>query len=164
MKLIDWVGLIALIFSLVILWQFRQILLLVFTATVLAIAINSLVRLLVKKFDLKRSWALVSALLIGFVGIIGFIGIVVPPFVGQFQQLVELVPQGIDQLQEVGDDILLNLPPWLPQPSIEDLPNFSEVAQQLGTIVRQVFGNFFGFFSGSVAVVLQLLLLSVLTL
>jgi predicted PurR-regulated permease PerM len=164
LKLTDWLGLLALIFSLVILWQFRQILLLVFTAAVLAIAINSLVRFLVRKFDLKRSWALLLALLIGIFSVTGFIGIVVPPFVDQFQQLVELVPEGINRLQELGDAVLRNPPEWLPKPRVEDLPNFSDVARQVGTIIRQVFGNFFGFFSGSVAVILQLLLLSVLTL
>ncbi|MEB3213024.1 MAG: AI-2E family transporter [Leptolyngbyaceae bacterium] len=164
MKLIDWLGLLALILSLVILWQFRQILLLVFTAAVLAIAINSLVRFLIHKFDLRRPWALLLSLLIGVIGIASFIGLVVPPFIDQFQQLVELVPEGIDRLQEIGDEVLSNPPEWLPQPRVEDLPSFSEVAQQLGTIIQRVFGNFFGFFSSSVAVVLQVLLLAVLTL
>ncbi|MEM9450108.1 MAG: AI-2E family transporter [Cyanobacteria bacterium P01_E01_bin.6] len=170
MKVIDWLGLLALVLSLVILWQFRQILLLVFTATVLAIALNSLVRVLVRRLELKRIWALLLALLLVVVGILAFIGIVVPPFISQFQELVEIVPEGIDRLQDLGDDVLRNPPEWLPelewlpQPSADDLPDFAEVAQQVGTIAQQVFGNFFGFFSGSVAVVLQILLLTVLTL
>ncbi len=164
MKLIDWVGLIALIFSLVILWQFRQIMLLVFTATVLAIALNSLVRFLMYKLRLQRVWAVPLTLLSVLVGMALFVGLVVPPFVDQFQQLILLVPKGIDRLLQWGDEYIQNPPPWIPQPNLEDLPSFSDVVRQLGIIVQRVFGNFFAFFSGSVAVVLQLLLLVVLTM
>lgn len=164
MKLIDWVGLLALIFSLVILWQFRQILLLVFTATVLAIALNSLVRFLVRKFGMKRIWAVLLSLLMVIVGITIFVRLVVPPFIDQFQQLLQLVPEGIDQLLTLGDEYIQNPPEWFLQPDLEDLPSFSDVAQQIGAIAQQVFGNFFAFFSGSVAVILQILLLSVLTM
>lgn len=164
MKLIDWVGFIALIFSLVILWQFRQIILLVFTATVLAIALNSLVRFLMRKLSLKRVWAMLLALVLVIISIAVFVALVVPPFFDQFQELILLVPQGIDQLLEWGDEYIQNPPEWFPQPNLEDLPSFTDVVQQLGTIAQRVFGNFFAFFSGSVAVVLQVLLLVVLTM
>lgn len=164
MKLLDWIGFLSLIISLTILWQFRQILLLVFTAAVLAIALNSLVRWYVRRFRLKRQWAVLGALISVLLGAIVFAGVVVPPFIQQFQELILLVPRGFDQLLEWADEFIENPPPWLPQAGVEDLPSLSEVAQQLGAITRQVFGNFFAFFSGSVAVLLQVLLIVVLTL
>ncbi len=164
MRLVDWVGLLALSISLVIIWQFRQILLLVFTAAVLAIALHSLVRVLVRRLSLKRMWAVPLALLLVAIVMATFVAVVVPPFVEQFQELILLVPEGIDQLLEWGDEYVQNPPEWFPQPNLDDLPSFSDVVQQIGAIGQQVFGNFFAFFSGSVAVILQMLLLGVLTM
>ncbi|MGB3495066.1 MAG: AI-2E family transporter [Elainellaceae cyanobacterium] len=164
MKLLDWIGFLSLVISLAILWQFRQILLLVFTAAVLAIALNSLVRWLMQTFNLRRQWGVLGALLIVLLGAAVFVGVVVPPFIQQFQELILLVPQGLDQLLTWADEVIQNPPAWLPQPGVEDLPSLSEVARQLGSITQQVFGNFFAFFSGSVAVVLQVFLIAVLTL
>jgi len=164
MKLLDWIGFLALVISLAILWQFRQIVLLVFTSAVLAIALNSLVRLLSRTFGLKRQWSVLVALLLVLFGAVVFVGVVVPPFIQQFEELILLVPEGLDQLLDWADEVIQNPPAWLPQPGVEDLPSLSEVARQIGSITQQVFGNFFAFFSGSVAVVLQILLITVLTL
>ena len=43
MKLGQWLGLLALVISLYILWEIRQLVLLLFTSVVLAVAINQLV-------------------------------------------------------------------------------------------------------------------------
>ena len=61
MKFNDGLGLLSLIISLVILWQFRQILLLVFMAIVLATALNNFVRSLINKFNLSRVKAIAIA-------------------------------------------------------------------------------------------------------
>ncbi len=164
MKFNDGLGLLSLIISLVILWQFRQILLLVFTAIVLATALNNLVRSLVGKFNLSRGKSITIALAGVLLASTLFILFVIPPFVDQFQQLVQLIPIGFDQLEEWLDSLIQNPPPWFPKSELESLPSFAELYQQLGSLAPKVFSNFFSFFSNSTAIMLQLLLLLVLTL
>lgn len=164
MKFNDWLGLLSLIICLVILWQFRQILLLVFTAVVLATALNSLVRSLVRKFNLSRG----KSILVTVVGVLLvstlFVLFIIPPFVDQFQELIKLIPVGFQRLVVWVNSLMDNPPSWLPESDFELLPNFSEITQQLGSLAPKVFSNFFSFFSNSTAIMLQLLLVLVLTL
>ena len=164
MKLSDWIELLCLVIALAILWQFRQILLLLFTATVIAIALNSLVRWLVGKFRLKRGKAILLSLVLVVLAGSLFSSFIVPPFVNQFQQLLELVPVGFQEFLEWFNQFTENPPAWFPQPKIEILPEFSELTKQFGSLVTGVFGNFFAFFSNTVAILLQLLLMFVLAL
>jgi predicted PurR-regulated permease PerM len=53
-KLIDWLILLGIVVALLALWQFREFLLLTFLAIVLAIALNSLVRQILQRFNLSR--------------------------------------------------------------------------------------------------------------
>ncbi len=164
MKLNDWLGLLSLIISLVILWQFRQILLLVFTAVILATALNSLVRSLVRKFNLSRK----KSILVTLIGIIFastlLVIFIVPPFVNQLQELIKLIPIGFQRLVVWVNNLMENPPPWFPEFDFELLPNFSEIYQQLSSLAPQVLSNFLAFFSNSTAIVLQLLLVLILTL
>ncbi|WP_413166901.1 AI-2E family transporter [Capilliphycus salinus ALCB114379] len=165
MKLADWIGLLCLILALLILWQFRQIVLLIFTAVILAIALNSLVRWL-QRFRLKRSIAVIVALsLVVFFGTL-FFSLVMPPFLTQFQQLIELAPRGFNQFIRWVDNLLENPPLWLPEQYQYEfqIPTIPEIAQQIGPLAQNVLGNFFAFFSNSVTTLLQVLLVIVLTL
>ncbi len=164
MKFNDGLGLLSLIISLVILWQFRQILLLVFTAIVLATALNNLVRSLVRKFNFSRGKSIAITLVVVFLASTLFVLFVVPPFIDQFQELLQLIPVGIEHFGEWLDSLMKNPPPWFPLSELESLPSFAEFYQQLGSLAPQVFSNFFSFFSSSTAVMLQLLLVLVLTL
>ena len=98
MRLGTLIGFLAIIIALYILWQIKQVLLLAFAAVVFATTINQLVQLLQSKFALERKTALAIAVTGILTFIIGFIALVIPPFIEQFQQLVELVPQGLEQL------------------------------------------------------------------
>ena len=164
MKFNDWLGLLSLIISLVIIWQFRQILLLVFTAIVLATALNGLVRWLIRKLKLSRG----RSILVTVVGVLLtsmlFILFIIPPFVGQFLELIQLIPVGLQKLVVWVNNLIKYPPLWFPESNLDLLPNFSEIYQQLGSLATKVFNNFFTFFSNSTAVVLQLLLVLVLTL
>lgn len=164
MKLTDWISLICLGIVLVILWRFRQIVLLIFAAIVSAIALNSLVRKLIRRFHWSRSRSVLATT--GIVVLVGvlFLGLILPLFVSQFQELLQLIPKGFEQLSNWFNDFAANPPDWFPQQETDLLPNFSDVIQQATSIGTTVFGNFFSFFSSSVAIVLQLLLLIVLTL
>ncbi|ERT05805.1 hypothetical protein M595_4211 [Lyngbya aestuarii BL J] len=163
MKLADWIGFFCLILALLILWQFRQIVLLIFTAVILAIALNSLVRGL-QRFRLNRSLAVIIALsLVVLFGTL-FFSLVMPPFLTQFQQLIELAPRGFNQFIRWVDNLLENPPLWFPQQLEFRVPTIPEIAQQVGPLAQNVLGNFFAFFSNSLTTLLQLLLVIVLTL
>jgi predicted PurR-regulated permease PerM len=163
MKLADWIGFFCLILALLILWQFRQIVLLIFTAVILAIALNSLVRGL-QRFRLNRSMAVIIALcLVVLFGTL-FFSLVMPPFLTQFQQLIELAPRGFNQFIRWVDNLLENPPVWFPQQLEFRVPTIPEIAQQVGPLAQNVLGNFFAFFSNSLTTLLQLLLVIVLTL
>lgn len=164
MKLIDWVGFLCFILSLIILWQFRQVLLLLFAAIVLAIALNSLVRRLIKRLGLQRGQAVVIALFLVLLGgsLVGVL--VIPLFVSQFQQLLQLIPEGFEEMLDWVDELVQNPPTWMPPLDRSVLPDLADVTQQLYAFVSNAFSNFLSFFSSSVAVLLKLLLLLVLTL
>ena len=162
-KFSDWLGLVSLIISLIILWQFRQILLLVFTAIVLATALNSIVRFLVRKFKLSRG----KSILITLVGVVFastlFVVFIFPPFIDQFQQLIQLIPTGFQKLLVWLNSSIDNLPAWLPKSDLK-LPGFSEITQQFRSLATTIFSNFFSFFSNSTGILLQLLLVVVLAI
>ena len=163
MKLADWIGFLCLIIALAIMWQFRQILLLIFTAVVLATALNSLVRRLTQKLRIQRSWAVFLVLnlmlLFGFL----FFGLVMPPFIEQFQQLIVACQSGFEKFINWADRLIKEPPDWFLEQNL-DLPNLSDVTRQVGPLAQNLLGNFFAFFSNSLTSVLQLLLLIVLTI
>lgn len=164
MKLADWISLICLAIALFILWRFRQIVLLIFAAMVLAIVLNSLVRRLMRTFDLSRQRAVLAAAGITFFSMLVFLGVILPLFISQFQELIQLIPRAFEEIANWIDAFEQNPPDWFPQQDIQVFPDFADLLQQVASIGTRVFGNFFSFFSSSVAIVLQVLLLLVLTL
>ncbi|MGB3535979.1 MAG: AI-2E family transporter [Microcoleaceae cyanobacterium] len=162
MKLADWIGFLCLILALIILWQFRQILLLIFTAIVLAIALNSLVRKIQRIGCSRGKSVLLTLALVASFGIV-FLSVVMPPFLIQFEQLLKLVPVGFEQFISWVERVMLDPPAWLPDIELQ-LPNISEIAQQIGPLAQNLLGNFFAIFSNSLATLLQVLLVVVITL
>jgi predicted PurR-regulated permease PerM len=154
-----WVGFVVFFISLYVLWQIRQLLLLLFTAVVLATFLN----ILVKRFQrsgIKRIYAVLLALILLVFILVIFFWLIVPPFITQFEQLALLVPQGIERLQ-VWLDILLNrLDPEL----IELLPDTQEIIQQLQPLLNELLGGGLTFFYGTLGVLLSALLLLVLSI
>ncbi|MDY7052389.1 MULTISPECIES: AI-2E family transporter [Limnospira] len=162
MKIGDWIAFFFLVISLIILWEFRQILLLLFTSVILAIALNGLVRWL-QRFRLSRGQAVFLAIsLVSFVGIM-FFSLIMPPFLDQFQQLLNLVPRGYERFTRWIDFILQQPPIWLPEINLR-LPGFTEIARQVGPLAQNILGNFFAVFNFSVNTLLQGLLIFVFTL
>jgi predicted PurR-regulated permease PerM len=160
MKLGQWLGSLSLILTLIILWQIRQILLLVFAAVVLATALNALVQRL-RRSGMRRSRAVLLTLSITVLAGILFVALIVPPFISQFLQLLELLPTGFDQVAKWGDRQIQLLPSWL---SAIELPTTEKLAQDLQPILQNVIRNFFAFFSNSLTAVLQGLLVFILTI
>jgi predicted PurR-regulated permease PerM len=154
-----WIGFVVFGISLYVLWQIRQLLLLLFTAVVLANSLNILVKRF-QKSRIKRIYAVLLALFLLIVVLFVFFWLIVPPFVTQFQQLALLVPKGIEKLQ-VWLDLLFNrLDPEL----IKLFPDAQEVTKQLQPLLNQLLGGGLTFFYGTLGVLLSLLLLLVLTI
>ncbi|NJO40339.1 MAG: AI-2E family transporter [Cyanobacteria bacterium CRU_2_1] len=160
MKLGQWLSLICLVLALIILWRIRQILLLVFTAVVLATALNALVRQF-RKLGLQRHQAVLLTVTLFLLFAILVIYVIVPPFVDQFLQLIALVPEGFTRVVTWLEELLNNRPDWLAQ---VELPSPSELINEIQPLVAEIVPNFFAIFSGSLAILLQTLLLFILTL
>lgn len=162
MKIGKWIGLLASIISIYILWQIRELLLLLFTAVVLATAINQLVQQF-QKLRIKRSLAVLLSIIAFLALAIIFLLLIVPPFIEQFQDLVELLPSGLIRIQEwinLLEERLLGRYPDLPDINI----SIEQIIQQIQPLANQLFRNSFNFFFLPVNALLQLLLVLVLTL
>lgn len=160
MKLGQWLGFLCLAIALVILWQIRQMLLLVFTAVVLATALNSLVQRF-QGAGMRRSAAVPLTLgLLLLVNILFFV-LIVPPFLNQFLRLVELLPRAFAEVLEWVEYLVNQQPTWLPE---LELPTPSNLTRELQPLFRNLLENFFAFFSNSLTAVLQFLLVIVLTI
>ena len=159
MTLGRWIGLLAFILSLYILWQIRQALLLIFCAVILAHALN----ILVQRFQhsgMKRGFAVLLSVFLLLGILVGFFLLIVPPFVDQFQQLSNLVPKGIDRLSTWVEELQARISPQL----MEHLPSIDQLVQQLQPIANRLLGGGFSFVSNSLNVVVNLLLVIILTL
>lgn len=159
MNLGKWVGLLALVASLYILWQIRQVLLLVFLAVVLATALNRIVRRL-EKSKVKRGFAALLSVVVLLTFLAGSFWIIVPSLIDQFQQLIRLVPQGLEQFRSW----VTWLQTRIPGQSQEYIPSVNDLVQQVQPLAARLFGNFFALFSNFLAIVLNLLLVLVLTI
>jgi len=154
-----WIGLMALVTALGIIWQMRQLLLLTFMAIVLANALNMQVKWW-QSWGIKRGYAVLLSVSLLFVALVSFFWLILPPLINQFQQLVTLVPQGIEVLLESLNAIKY----FLSDDQSKFLPSFDELTQQLQPIVNEILGKGLSFFYGTLGALLSLLLLLALTL
>jgi predicted PurR-regulated permease PerM len=155
----QWVGLLVLTISLYILWQIRQVLLLVFAAVVLATALNRFARRL-QRSGIQRAYALPLIIGILLTLCIGFFWLLVPPFAAQFQQLTELVPRGLERFNGWLDQLRTRVPSQM----VPYLPNLDSLTQQLQPLANRLLGSSVAFVSSSLGVLLNVLLVLVITL
>lgn len=158
MNLGQWIGLIAIVISLYILWQIREVLLLMFAAVVLATTLNRLAKRF-QRFGMRRGFAVILAVAIFFAGVVGFFWLIVPPFAQQFQELTNQVPKGFERFNGWIDALRTRIPNQL----VPYIPDINSLIQQVQPIVNRLLGNSFAFVSGSLEVVLKILLVLVLT-
>lgn len=154
-----WIGLIVFFISLYILWQIKQLLLLLFTAIVLATSLNILVKSFQKR-GIKRINAVLLSMFLSLVVAVGCIWIVVPPFIDQFQALGRLIPLGIVRL----DSWLTFLSERLDPRVINFLPNAEDLNRQLQPLIQQFLGGGLTIFYSSLSILLSMLLLLAITL
>ncbi len=160
MSLGTWIGLLAFILSLYILWQIRKVLLLIFTAVVLANALNILVEKF-RRVGIKRLFAVLLSILLMVALTVGFYWLIVPPFAEQVLELTDQVPRGIEKLGQWLELLSADIP--------ADLITFPEIQidqliQQLQPLLNQLLGGGFSIAFNSLAVVAQVLLVLVLTI
>lgn len=175
MKLGEWIGLISILATFYILWKIRAILLLVFMAVVVAIALNSLVRRL-QQTGIPRRFTIPIVLSTSFLSITLFLLGVFPPFIAQFNELLKVIIDGIDQIPLILANVLdtlgqnISLPGQLRFPESEEFLNWLQSIEVLNwdtfpdSAVLDVFNNFFSFFNSSLRVLLQALLVVILSL
>ncbi|TVQ45128.1 MAG: AI-2E family transporter [Gloeocapsa sp. DLM2.Bin57] len=162
MKFGQWLGLLSLILAIYIIWHIRQLILLVFTAVIIATALNRLVCRLqrwrwLQRWQFNRTLAIVIVLLA--TTIIAFLCtlVIVPAFIEQFQQLMTRVPafsrEVYESLQKLEQEL-----DWIPE-----LPTLSDLVIQLPNFTTDLFKNFLALFSNSLFVLLRILFVIVLT-
>ncbi|AFY93711.1 AI-2E family transporter [Chamaesiphon minutus] len=161
MLLGQWLGFLALVLSAYILWQIRQVLLIVFAAILLATALNKLARKLQHKLKLKRPAGVLVAIGIFIAVLVGFFILIVPPFISQFQ---ELTTTKFPQILQSATQWRTNLPSYIPAPLVPYLPDLNDLDRQVQPLVKSVAGQSLSIFSSSLAVILNLLFLVVLTI
>ncbi|WP_427157163.1 AI-2E family transporter [Aliinostoc sp. HNIBRCY26] len=158
MNLGQWIGLIAIVLSLYILWQIREVLLLMFAAVVLATTLNRLARRL-QQTGLKRGLSVFLSVVIFFAVVIGFFWLIVPPFAQQFQEVTYRVPQGVNRFNTWMNGLRPLVPPQL----VPFIPDINSLIQQAQPFVNRVLGSSFAVVSVSFGAILNVLLVLVLT-
>ena len=156
MNLKQCLGFSLLLISLYILWQIHQLLLLIFTAIILATALNRLVKWFENK-NIPRDLALAITLSLSLLIVVVFIWLIIPPFIKQFQNLIELLPSVWNTVDREIAFFQKKLPDFLPP-----LPSRKDVIAQLPSL-QELLANFFSFFSNSLNIILQLILVFILT-
>ncbi len=154
-----WIGLVVFFISLYVLWQIKQLLLLLFTAVVLATSLNILVKRFQKR-GMKRGHAVFLSMFSLIAVAVGCVWIVIPPFIDQFQALGRLVPQGVEKLNTWIDLLSERLDPRI----INFLPDTDELNRQLQPLIQQFLGGGLTIFYNSLGVFLSILLLLAITL
>jgi predicted PurR-regulated permease PerM len=185
MKIAQWIGLFFLASLLLVLWQLRELLLLIFAAIVLAVAWDTLSLLVLKVrfrgFYLTRWQALsMTALTLLFFTILAYL-VIVPPLGAQFVTLFRLVTEGFTQAQEDVGEWINQLRDWMPStftenlntsltqidPGASSLPivlpevNIQEILQQTG---RQLARFISEFVQSSLNTIINLFLSIILTI
>ena len=155
----QWLGLVTLILSLYILWQIRQLLLLLFVAIVFATALNRLVRQWQRSGVPRGVAAAISV--ISVLAILSlFMALIVPSFLDQFQELTLLVPQALRLLESWIEGFLARLP----VDTSVYVPDLGDLVNQIQPLVRGLANNVFILFSGFINLTGGILFVTIFTL
>ncbi|HIK36461.1 MAG: AI-2E family transporter [Geminocystis sp.] len=159
MDLLQWLGFSAIIVAVYVIWQIRQILLLVFTSIVLAISLNLIVERFCK-LGLKRNYSVMVASAIFLVSIVLFFCIIVPSLALQLKQLFELLPRGLEKIVSEIERLRSFFSPQ-PKERVLDVKSF---IGQIQPIINDLLNRGISFISGVLGALLSGVLLIALTL
>ncbi len=153
------IGFLVIVISLYILWQIRQIVLVIFAAIVLATVLNQLVQFL-QRFRLKRNIAVAISVLIVLFILAGFFALIVPRIIDQLQQFGNIMPMALERLRTWNN--------WLqgviPNQLLENIRGLRYITQGLQTWLNRLINNFFSLVSSSLSIALGLLLFVALSI
>ncbi|MBD2394200.1 AI-2E family transporter [Cyanobacterium aponinum UTEX 3222] len=151
-------GFLAFLISLYILWQIRHLLLLVFSAIIFAVALNRLV----KKLE-NIGWSRYQSVYLTVLSLIAIIFILVllifPPFIDQFQLLINALPKVPIKINELIENIAGDNY----QVFETFLNNFNKIINDNNLLPAQVINNFIALFSNFLNVTFQVIFVFVLT-
>lgn len=159
MNFAKWISFCLVVIGLYIVWEIRQLLLLLLTSVVLAISLNVIVKELQKR-GIKRGFGVLISVLFLLTLLISSFWLIVPSLALQFQELIKLVPQGIQKLIIELNKIKDSLSPEL----TNSLPNSNQLALQLQPIINDLLGRGLSVLSGFLGSLLSGVLLLALTL
>jgi predicted PurR-regulated permease PerM len=153
-----WIGFFVFVVSVYILWQIRQVLLIVFAAIILATALNQIVKAL-QKLRIQRGIAVGISVLLMLTMVSGFFALIAPRIVEQLREFTFIVPKILDQVR-VWNNWLLNV---IPEPVLDQIQGLGYLTENLQTWLGALSGNVFTVLSQSFNIVLNSLLFFVLT-
>lgn len=149
----QWISLFALVAAVYILWQIRQILLLVFAAVVMATILNRVVRSL-QRTGAKRGIAVGVTVVFLLASVFSIFAIILPGLLEQVEQFSNVLPVALEQLQTGYKWLQSKIPGQMLgegrflEVAIQDLQ------AQLATLPR----NIFSFLRSSINIILNLLI------
>jgi predicted PurR-regulated permease PerM len=159
MKFGKLVGLIALILGLCLLWRSQVVVLLAFLAVVLATVLNRVVRQLTR-WRLKRGFAIALTLIALFTLAAVSLSVVIPPFTDQVRQWLDQAPVEVARIS----DWIEQLDQQVPTDLSEELQRLDMVIRDIPQLISGVFNNFFLFFRGTLALLVNSLLVLVISI
>ncbi len=152
----QWLGLIAIVVVVITAWQIRQLLLLLFSAIVIAVALDTLAQLPQRRgFARGPSLLITSLTVVVLLTVVGIL--VIPPLIDQLSTFVELIPRALNQTQVLVETILQRLPTDTELPSLREV--FNTLVPQTSRLIEQSFS----FFSSSLNVAISIFLVLILT-
>lgn len=101
MKFGDWLGLLALVAALTLLWSLREGVILIFAAVVVAMALCTLVGTVRQRLGWARLPALLFSLAVVLLLALVVLTAILPPFFSQFGQLIQKLPEAADRLAQL---------------------------------------------------------------
>jgi len=157
MKLGEWFGLLVLIIALYILWEIRYLLLLVFAAVLVAVALDGVVNFL-KRWRISQGIAIGLTLFALLAIIIMLFTLMVPPFSKEFEELIKLFPKGFQAVARRLEELQMQI-------FGETLFNFAtngDLLRQLQAFANPLLSRGINFFFDTLGGVLSTLLILVL--
>lgn len=159
MKFGKLVGLIALLLGLWLLWRIRFVVLLALLAVVLATVLNRVVRQLTR-WRFSRGWAIFLTLVALFTLAAISLSIIIPPLTEQVRQWLDQVPLEAARISSWIDQIDQQLPIELS----EELQRLDMFIRDIPRLIRGVFNNFLLLFRGTLALLVNSLLVLMVTI
>ena len=157
------IGFLCFIISLYILWQIRQLLLLIFLAVILAVALNRLVKQIqgsnIQGFKIDRKLAVIIVIILAIVVLNLLVFLIFPPFIDQFQLLLNILPTVPQRIEE-----LINKIDYSNYSDFNFIRNIDRFLADYKLVPENFLDIFITFFSNIFLVVGQIILVLVLTI